>query len=88
MAIELDITITLMMRDSVIELRDGMWSSFRETEVSKTTHFYFLPKHPNKSLTVLYHSDHVDLKIMYSIWKTDDKSMDPSEWPFPIQIVT
>lgn len=79
-------TLTLMVRDAIIELKDGIWNSFKETEVSKTTHFYFLPKHPNKSVTILYNSGNVDLKIMYTIWKTDDNSINPTEWPFPTTI--
>lgn len=86
MGIELDVTLTLMIKDSIIELKDGVWNSFKETEVSKTSHFYFLPKHPNKSVTILYRADYVDLKIMYTIWKTDDKSISPAEWPFPTSI--
>jgi hypothetical protein len=29
MGVELDITLTLMMRDSIIELKDGIWNSFK-----------------------------------------------------------
>jgi hypothetical protein len=29
MDIELDITLNLMMRDSIIELQDGVWNSYR-----------------------------------------------------------
>lgn len=54
--------------------------------MARTSHFYFLPKHPNKSVTILYRADFIDLKIMYTIWKTDDKSISPTEWPFPTEI--
>ena len=81
---ELDVTLTLVLRDSVLELQDGRWSSFKTTEVSKTTHFYFLPQHANKSVMIHYQPDEVDLRIMYSVWKSDDKKINPSEWPFPV----
>ena len=56
---------------------------FQRNRSIKTSHFFFLPKHPNKSVTILYKATLVDLKIMYSIWKTDDHSLSPAEWPFP-----
>jgi len=28
----------------------------------------------------------IDLKLMYSIWKTDDQSINPNEWPFPNKV--
>lgn len=43
-----------------------------------------MPKHPNKSVTILYKATMVELKIMYTLWKTDDKSINPTEWPFPM----
>jgi hypothetical protein len=83
MSLELDVTITLLIKDSIIELKDGIWNTYPINNIAKTNHFYFLPKHANKSLTIQYKSDFVDLKLMYSLWKTDDKSINPSEWPFP-----
>ena len=67
-----------MIREAVIELQDGRWNSYKTNEVSKTTHFYFLPQHLNKSVTILYQPDEVDLRIMYSVWKSDDKKINPS----------
>ena len=75
MGVEVDLTLTLMIKDSIIEIKDGIWNSFKETEVAKTTHFFFLPKHQNKSVTILYQADFIDLKIMYTLWKTDDTSI-------------
>ena len=37
----------------------------------------------NKTVAIVYSSDSVDIKIMYSIWKTDDKMINPALWPFP-----
>ena len=41
---QVDISITLMGRDEVIELRSGLWQSFDLHSVAKTAHFYFSPK--------------------------------------------
>jgi hypothetical protein len=77
------VTVTLLIKDSIIELSDGIWNSYHVNEIAKTSHFYFFPKHQNKSVTILYRSEVVDLKIMYNIWKTDDQSINPANWPFP-----
>lgn len=29
MGLELDITLTLMMKDAIIEIKDGIWNSFQ-----------------------------------------------------------
>lgn len=85
MDVEADVTITLMMSDAIIELKDGIWQNYAVNMASASSHFYFMPKHQNHSATIFYKSSLVDLKIMYTLWKTDDKSIDPSEWPFPLE---
>lgn len=83
MDVETDITVTLMIKDAIIELKDGIWQNYATTLTSASSHFYFLPKHQNHSTTVFYKSSLVDLKIMYSLWQSDDQSIDTSQWPFP-----
>lgn len=29
MAVEIDLTVTLMIKDSIIELKDGIWNSYK-----------------------------------------------------------
>lgn len=36
----------------------------------------------------MYRSVFTDLRISYSIWKADDKNIDPTEWPFPKTVPT
>lgn len=67
----------------MIELKDGIWQSYAVNDVTSSSHFYFLPKHINHSATIFYKPSIVDLRIVYSIWKSDDLSINPSEWPFP-----
>ncbi len=83
MSVEVDVTITLLVTDSVIELKDGIWQTDDINEAAATAHFYFLPKHEKHSITIFYHSYNVDLKLAYNLWQTDDTSIVPSEWPFP-----
>ena len=77
--------MTLIQRDSIIELKDGIWQGYSATEMSATSHFWFYPRNQNHSTTIFYKSTLVDLKINYKIWQTDDKSINPAEWPFPLE---
>lgn len=45
MQVEADVTITLLLSNSVIELKDGIWQTYDINEAAATAHFYFLPKH-------------------------------------------
>lgn len=74
-----------MINDAVIELKNGIWQNYNINLASITSHFYFIPSHRHHSTTIFYKSTVADIKIMYSLWKTDDKSMDPSTWPFPLE---
>ena len=83
MNVEVDVTITLMEENAVVELKDGIWQTYDINEAASTAHFYFLPKHIKHSLSIFYHSFNIDLKITYKLWKSDDTSIDISKWPFP-----
>lgn len=54
MEVEVDITLTLMMRYSIIELKDGIWQSFLEGTIASDANFYFYPKHIDKNTVILY----------------------------------
>lgn len=83
MDVEVDVTITLMVEEATVELKDGIWQSYAVNEAVVGSHFYFLPKHPNHSATIFYQPSSVDLKIFYTVWTADDLSVDVGEWPFP-----
>lgn len=72
-----------MMQDSIIELKDGMWQSFSLSVTTSSTHFFFTPKHQNKSITVLYNTTFNNLRLGYKLWKNKESHFDPSKWPFP-----
>lgn len=71
------------MKDSVIELKDGIWQTYAINTIAKTSHFYFMPKSKNSSINIMYKSSLVDVGISYTVWKSDKDDIDPSEWPFP-----
>jgi hypothetical protein len=72
-----------MVRDVVVELKDGIWQTYDINEAASTAHFYFLPKHQQHSITIFYHSYDIDLRLSYILWKTDDTSISMGNWPFP-----
>ena len=80
---EIDMTITLIVKDSVIELKDGLWQSYSINEIAQTSHFFFMPKNEKKSVSIVYRSSFVDLGVVYNIWKSDEKGINPTNWPFP-----
>ena len=86
MAVEVDISITFVTSNSIIELKDGIWQSYAVTDVTTSSHFYFLPKHLNHSATIFYKPSVIDLRVLYSVWKSDDLSIDVSQWPFPVTL--
>lgn len=77
MDVEVDLTLTLIVKDSVIELKDGLWQSYAINEIAQTAHFYFVPRNLKKSISIVYRSNIVDLGIVFSIWKTDEKNVNP-----------
>jgi hypothetical protein len=72
-----------MIQDSIVELKDGIWQSFSLTVTTSSTHFYFVPKHQNKSITILYNTTYQRLRLSYKLWKNKETKFDPSKWPFP-----
>ena len=71
MDIQIEVTITLLVKDSVIELKDGLWQTYALNTVAQTSHFYLLPTTKNSSISILYKSSLVDIGIIYSLWKSE-----------------
>ncbi len=71
MKVQIDVTLTLLVKDSVIELKDGQWQTYAINTIAQTSHFYFLPKTKNSSIDIMHKSSLVDLGISYTIWKSD-----------------
>jgi hypothetical protein len=60
-----------LVKDSVIELKDGLWQTYAINTIATTSHFYFLPTTKNSSISILYKSSLVDIGIIYSLWKSE-----------------
>lgn len=71
------------MKESVVELKDGIWETFAINTIAESTHFYFFPKLVNQSVSIMYKSDIFDIQLSYNLWKSDQKGINPAEWPFP-----
>jgi hypothetical protein len=66
------------MRYSIIELKDGLWQSYLEATIAKDAYFYFYPKHIDKNVVILYSTIMEDLRLAYTLWKSDSRAMNPS----------
>jgi hypothetical protein len=78
MDVEIDLTITLMTRNSIIELKDGLWQSYLENTIASEAYFFFYPKHIDKNVVIIYSTIMEDLRLAYTLWKTDSKSLNPA----------
>ena len=83
MSFEIDVTLTLMVTDSVVELKDGICQTYSIGTVAKNAHFFYLPKTKNSTISIMYKSSLVSMGVSYTVWKSDEKGIDPSGWPFP-----
>lgn len=45
MDLEADITLTPIVKDAVVELKDGIWQNYNINLASITSHFYYIPTH-------------------------------------------
>ena len=53
---EVEQSITLLQEESVIALDDSIWGVYEINELSKRSHFYFVPRSKDKSVTILFHT--------------------------------
>ena len=83
MDMEVDIAITLMSRDAVVELKDGIWQGFDMNSVAKTAHFFFYPHSRNEDITLFYKTQDQKVRLKYRLFYGDDQKIDPLTWPFP-----
>jgi hypothetical protein len=74
---KVNLQLTLLSTNSIIELHDGLWQFFPEELTSATTHFYFFPKHLSNPVSILYQSNNPDLRIFYSLAKMDVETINP-----------
>lgn len=80
-SVELEQSITVLHEESVILLEDSIWNSFEINDLSVTNHFYFLPRQPNKTITILFNSQDRNVFIDYVVHNTSS-SPNPQDWPW------
>ena len=78
MKVELDLTLTLLVKDSVIELKDGIWQTYQSGTIADTAHFFYLPKSEDTSVSIMYKSNLVTMGLAYTLWKSDEKGIAPN----------
>lgn len=78
---EIEQMITVLHEESVILLEDSIWSSFEINDLSKTNHFYYIPRQTNKTINILFNTEDKNIFIDYSIFNTK-KSINPQNWPW------
>ncbi len=87
MSISVDFSLTLLSRNAVIELKDGIWQSFPSNYMMATTSsFYFYPRHNNSNILILYHAPMTNTRVAYKLWRYDMDKINPIEWPFPFVV--
>jgi hypothetical protein len=86
MEVEVDLSLTLLMANAIVELKDGFWQAYPEIYTTATVNFYFYPRHPAKNIFLYYHSSQTHLKLAYRLWKYEKEDINPSTWPFPLHI--
>jgi hypothetical protein len=74
--------MTLLTQESVIELKDSIWQSYSLSLTTAFTHFYFHPKHKNKTINIIYNSTFKDLSLMYKVFDASKNKYDPTNWSF------
>ena len=75
---QIEINLVLMTKHSVIELRDGLWQSFRHNSVSETTHFYFFPRYEENDINIIYKSSEANLRLGYKVFDTLSGKINPA----------
>ena len=80
---EVDISITLMGRNEVIEMQTGLWQSFDLHSVAKTAHFYYSPKKNGADVNIYFRTSDSDVRVAYRVYSTGAENLNPTEWPFP-----
>ena len=54
MEMEIDISLTLMSKHAIIELKEGIWETYALNSIASSSHFYFLPHHKDNDVSIIY----------------------------------
>lgn len=78
MDMEIDVAITLMSRNTILELKDGLWQSYSVNEIAKTTHFYFNPRNYKTDVAINFKTTNPAIRLKYRLFYAGDEQIDPS----------
>ena len=70
-SMEIDIAITLMGRDEIIQLQSGVWQSFDLHSVAKSAHFFYDPKLKKKSIdnvNIYFKTSDPNVRLAYTLY--------------------
>jgi hypothetical protein len=70
---KLDITLTILVNNSIIELKSGVWQRYEMTSVTSSTHFYFYPNNKKYPVTLQFSHTYAVYKLAYSLWNNELK---------------
>ena len=65
---EVEVSMTLLTADSVMELKDGVWETFKVDDLLVNTHFYFVPLHANNPVKVFFKSTDPNIYLTASLY--------------------
>lgn len=60
--------MTLLTADSVMELKDGVWETFKVDELLVNTHFYFVPMHENHPIKIFFKSTNPNIYLTAALY--------------------
>ena len=64
-----DITLTLLTNNTVIELKPGIWQGFEMASLTASSHFYFIPTNKKYPINLQFTHTFGTFKISYLLWK-------------------
>lgn len=65
---EVEVSMTLLTADSVMELKDGVWETFKVDDLLVNTHFYFVPLHANNPVKIFFKSTDPNIYLTASLY--------------------
>ena len=80
---KVDLTITVLMNNSIIELKPGVWQRYEMTSVTSSNHFYFYPNNKKFPVAIQFSHTYAVYKLAYLLWNNELKEVNPGNWPYP-----
>lgn len=69
----MEVAMTLLTTDSVMELKDGVWQTFQLDDLLMKTHFYFSPTHDTNPVKIFFKSTDPSIFISALLYDNREK---------------